>query len=70
MRGGTFGVDLLIGREGGRPEVRQPRTGMSGAAFRGCMLDAFARVEFARPPRGPTVVSYSLRFIVEDPNAE
>jgi hypothetical protein len=66
MRGGTFGVDLFIPRDGGNAEVRQPRTGMRGEAFRRCMLAAFAKVEFERPALGPTVISYSLRFVIHD----
>jgi hypothetical protein len=66
MKGGTFGVDLFIGREGGKPDVRQPRTGMAGPEFRRCMLDTFESIEFGRPERGPTVISYSLRFVVRD----
>ncbi len=61
-KGGTFGVDLFIGRDGGKPELRQPRTGMKGNAFRDCVKTAFASVEFEKPPKGPTVVSYSVRF--------
>ncbi|MEZ4219396.1 MAG: hypothetical protein R3B13_00615 [Polyangiaceae bacterium] len=61
-KGGTFGVDLFIGRNGGHPELRQPRTGMKGNEFRECVKRAFAAVEFTKPPRGPTVISYSVRF--------
>lgn len=63
-KGGTFGVDLFIGREGGKPEVRQPRTGMSGEKFRSCVVAVFNSIDFERPRAGPTVVSYSLRFSV------
>jgi hypothetical protein len=61
-KGGTFGVDLFIGRGGGKPEVRQPRTAMGGTEFRDCMVSAFSSVSFERPKAGPTVISYSLRF--------
>ncbi len=61
-KGGTYGVDLFIGRNGGNPELRQPRTGMKGAAFRDCIKRAFSSVVFGKPPRGPTVISYSVRF--------
>lgn len=61
---GVFGVDLRIPREGGQATVQSARTGMTGKAFRDCVLDVFSRVEFARPPQGPTVVSYSLEFSV------
>jgi biopolymer transport protein ExbD len=63
-QGGTFGVDLKIGARGGKPEVRQPRTGMGGQAFRDCVLGVFSEVEFQRPPHGATVISYSIRFTV------
>jgi hypothetical protein len=59
--GGTFGVDLFIAKAGGRPEVRDARTGMRGNAFRDCVRAAFAAVEF-EPPKKPTVISYSVRF--------
>jgi hypothetical protein len=63
-KGGTFGVDLFVGREGGKPEVRQPRTGMSGEKFRNCVVGVFNSIDFERPRAGPTVISYSLRFSV------
>jgi hypothetical protein len=62
-KGGTFGADLAIGREGGKPKVKQPRTAL-GTAFQECMVGAFSRVDFPKPPRGPTVISYSVRFTV------
>lgn len=68
-QGGVFGVDLFIKREGGEPEVRQPRTSMQGEAFRACVVDVFESVVFERPARGPTVISYSLKFEVRDPSA-
>jgi hypothetical protein len=63
-KGGTFGVDLFVDRDGGKPEVRQPRTGMSGEKFRSCVVEVFSSIAFERPRAGPTVVSYSLRFSV------
>jgi hypothetical protein len=63
-KGGTFGADLAIGREGGKPKISQPRTAMGGAAFQECMLGAFSRISFPKPPRGPTGISYSLRFSI------
>lgn len=68
-KGGTFGVDLFIKREGGAPEVRQPRTSMKGEGFRECVIDVFESVVFDRPAKGPTVISYSLKFEVHDPSA-
>jgi hypothetical protein len=63
-KGGTFGVDLRIGRDGGQPKVEQPRTSMRGEQFKSCVLRVFSAVEFKKPPRGATVISYSLRFTV------
>jgi hypothetical protein len=63
-KGGTFGVDLFIDRDGGKAEVRQPRTGMSGEKFRNCVVEVFKSIDFERPRAGPTVISYSLRFSV------
>jgi hypothetical protein len=63
-KGGTFGVDLRIRRDGGQAKVEQPRTSMRGTAFRDCVIGVFSEVEFKKPPRGPTVISYSLRFTV------
>jgi len=68
-KGGTFGVDLFIDRDGGKPEVRQPRTSMKGEGFRKCVVDVFESVVFDRPVKGPTVISYSLEFEVHDPSA-
>jgi hypothetical protein len=62
-KGGTFGVDLFIGRDGGKPEVRQPRTGIKGQKFRECMVQAFEAIAFEKP-KAPTVISYSVRFAV------
>ena len=62
-KGGTFGADLAIGREGGQPNVKQPRTAQ-GAAIQECMVGAFGRINFPKPPRGPTVISYSVRFAI------
>ena len=68
-KGGVFGVDLFIKREGGEPEVRQPRTSMQGEAFRECVTGVFESVVFDRPAKGPTIISYSLKFEVRDPSA-
>jgi hypothetical protein len=61
-KGGTFGVDLFIGRAGGKPEVRQPRTAMKGSEFRKCVAQAFEQIGFEKPAKGPTVISYSIRY--------
>jgi len=61
-RGGTFGVDLLIPREGGKATISHPRSGIDGEKFEKCVLDVFRQIEFLRPRTGKTMVSYSLRF--------
>jgi hypothetical protein len=60
--GGTFGVDLFIGRDGGHPSVRQVRTRIKGDAFTACMVSAFEGASFDKPRKGPTLVSYSVSF--------
>lgn len=60
---GTFGVDLLIPREGGKPKsVDKVRTSLKGAPFKECMVKAFEAIDFKRPRTGLTKVSYSLEF--------
>lgn len=61
-KGGTFGVDLHIARDGGRAQVKQPRTGMKGTGFRDCVVKVFEEVEFEKPKKGLTVISYSLKY--------
>ncbi len=66
--GGRFGIDLHIARTGGRARLEQPRTALRGADFRQCLSSAFESVDFQKPKRGPTTISYSLRFtLVEAP---
>jgi len=60
--GGSFGVDLKIGRSGGAPSLEQPRTKIRGAGFKECMLSALGKVQFEKPKAGPTVLSYSVMF--------
>jgi hypothetical protein len=60
--GGSFGVDVKIGRAGGSPVVEQPRTKIKGAGFQDCMLAAIGNAKFEKPKAGPTVISYSVRF--------
>lgn len=62
-KGGTFGVDLRVGRAGGKADVLQPRTGMRGKGFSECMVAAFAQVDFEKPAK-PVMFSYSLRFTI------
>ncbi len=68
MAGGTYGVDLYVGRRGKSPEVRGARQRLGDSDFESCMNDAFRSVDF-EPPGKPTVLSYSLRFDVIDPTA-
>ena len=66
--GGRFGIDLHIARTGGHPRLEQPRTSLRGADFRACLTSAFETVDFQKPKKGPTTLSYSLRFqLVEAP---
>jgi hypothetical protein len=60
---GTFGADLRVASEGGRPMVEQPRTKLKGDAFRACMIKAFESARFDAPSSGrAVVVSYSVKF--------
>jgi hypothetical protein len=59
---GTFGIDLLVPKEGGHAETSNPRTAMKGAAFRDCVVDAFRAIAFEPPKHGATTLSYALRF--------
>ncbi len=61
-KGGDFGVDLRIAREGGKAKVSHPRTALKGKAFQSCVVEAFERIDFLKPKGGDTTVSYSLRF--------
>jgi len=66
--GGRYGVDLHVGRAGGHPTSEQPRTALRGPEFRACLSKVFDSVQFQKPKRGPTTISYSLRFtLVEAP---
>ncbi|MBI5533911.1 MAG: hypothetical protein HY898_14410 [Deltaproteobacteria bacterium] len=59
---GDFGIDLKIGKDGGKAKLSEPRTAMKGAAFKDCVVKVFEGIEFRKPKGGATVVSYSLRF--------
>lgn len=61
-KGGDFGLDLRIDKDGGKAQVSHPRTSLKGEGFESCMLDAFGKIDFQKPKGGTTVVSYSLRF--------
>jgi hypothetical protein len=60
---GTFGADLHIALEGGRPRVDQPRTAIRGDQFKSCMVRVLESVKFEAQKR-PTVISYSVKFNV------
>ena len=64
--GGRFGIDLHIARGGGHPRLEQPRTALRGADFRACLTSVFETVDFQKPKKGPTTISYSLRFQLLD----
>ncbi len=61
---GSFGLDLFVGRQGGAPEIRGVRQKIGDESFVACMRSAFLRVEFEKPER-PTVLSYSLLFVLD-----
>jgi hypothetical protein len=62
FKGGDFGVDLRIPREGGRASVTHPRTAITDGSFRACVVNVFEAIEFERPKTGTTNASYSVRF--------
>jgi hypothetical protein len=59
---GDFGVDLKLGKDGGKARLSPPRTAMKGERFTQCVVQVFEAIEFRKPRGGATVVSYSLRF--------
>jgi hypothetical protein len=61
-KGGDFGVDLRIDREGGKARVSHPRTSLKGKEFKSCVVHAFEAIDFLKPRLRTTTVSYSLRF--------
>jgi hypothetical protein len=62
--GGSYGIDLYVGRGGGSPEIRGSRQKIGDEDFDACMQEAFRSIRFHSPER-PTVVSYSLLFQLE-----
>jgi hypothetical protein len=66
-RTGTFGADLTVGANGGKPRVGKPRTKLPGQAFQACMVRSLEAVSFPRTPSGrAVVVSYSVKFSFAD----
>lgn len=62
--GGSYGIDLYVGRSGGAPEIRGSRQKIGDETFDLCMREVFQGISFHRPER-PTVFSYSLLFELE-----
>lgn len=61
-KGGTFGVDLMIEKDGGKADVSKPRTSLEGKSFKDCVVGVFEAIDFQKPRKGKTKVSYSIRF--------
>jgi hypothetical protein len=61
-RSQSFGVDVFIPKSGAPTKVKEVRTRLGDDTFRTCVVGAFERLEFEAPPRGPTMLSYSVRF--------
>ena len=61
-KAGDFGVDLRIDAAGGKARVSHPRTTLKGKDFKECVVGVFGAIDFLKPRRGTTTVSYSLRF--------
>lgn len=59
---GDFGIDLLIDKAGGKAKVSHPRTTMKGAGHKECLVAVFEAIDFKKPRKGDTMVSYSIRF--------
>jgi hypothetical protein len=59
----TFGVDMLLSRQGGPATVTSSRSGFRSGDISDCLVEVFGRVEFPRPvTKAPMMVSYSVRF--------
>lgn len=61
---GTFGIELVVGASGVVERTDKPRPGLSGEAFRSCMLQVFQTIAF-EPTKAPVIVSYSVRFSLD-----
>jgi hypothetical protein len=62
-QGASYGVDLLVPKEGGKPKIKEQRTRLEGKGFAACMNDAFQAIRFAPPPtKRDEIVSYSVLF--------
>jgi hypothetical protein len=59
----SYGVDLLIPKQGGKAQLQQTRTRLSGDGFQPCMQRAFRSIRFDPPSTArPEIVSYSVVF--------
>jgi hypothetical protein len=59
----SYGVDLLIPKQGGAAQLRQTRTRLTGDGFQSCMQKAFRAIRFDPPSTArPEIVSYSVLF--------
>jgi hypothetical protein len=61
-KGGTYGVDLRVERDGGHPTVQGVRTAMKGDALTSCLEKSFQNLTFGKPAKGATVLSVSVKF--------
>jgi hypothetical protein len=61
-KGGDFGIDLRVDKDGGKAKLSHPRTTLGGKPFRECVVHVFEGIDFLKPKGGTTNVSYSLRF--------
>jgi hypothetical protein len=66
QKAGDFGVDLLIDKDGGKPlKVTHVKTTLKGDGFKDCMVAVYEGIDFLKPKKGKTTVSYSVRFSPE-----
>lgn len=63
-KGGDFGLDLKIEAAGGKAKTSHVRSTIKGEGFVECVQKVFDGIDFLKPKKGKTIVSYSLRFSV------
>jgi hypothetical protein len=61
-KGGDFGADIRIERNGGKARISHPRTALKGNGFQDCVIKVLEGIDFLKPKGGATMVSYSIRF--------
>jgi hypothetical protein len=64
-KGGTFSIDVLIPADGGKASVTKHKTGIHGRGFTDCVVRVFESIDFLKPRKGKTKVSYGMRFTPE-----